>query len=137
MTGASSLGGQALAGLKPHRRARLGLARTFQLPQPFTSLSVLENVRVPLLFGRAAGRAAATARAHGMPGAGGAGGQGGMPPRELTQVEQRRLELARAIALEPAAADRRRGDGRAVATPRWTRSSACCSALNAAGTRSS
>ena len=73
--GQVTLGGRALDGLKPHRRARLGLARTFQLPQPFTSLSVLENVRVPLLFsGEAAEASAPRAR---MPGTGGAGGQGG------------------------------------------------------------
>ena len=58
--GTVALDGQALDGLKPHRRARLGLARTFQLPQPFASLSVLENVRVPLLF---SGDAAAGHRA--------------------------------------------------------------------------
>lgn len=42
--------GKPMAGLAPHRRGHLGLARTFQLPRPFNSLSVLENVAVPLLF---------------------------------------------------------------------------------------
>lgn len=88
-----------LAGLKPHQRARQGLARTFQLPRPFRGLTVMENVRVPLSFG---GRGAATldaamaclesvdlvGKAHRM-------------PKELTQVELRRLELARATALQP------------------------------------
>ena len=97
--GTVALAGQALNGLKPHRRARLGLARTFQLPQPFASMSVLENVRVPLLF--SGGAAAATARAMGCLEQVEMAGKAGKLPRELTQVEQRRLELARAIAMDP------------------------------------
>jgi branched-chain amino acid transport system ATP-binding protein len=97
--GAVALDGRALNGLKPHQRARIGLARTFQLPQPFASLSVLENVRVPLLF---SGHAAdATARAMGCLEQVELAGKAAKLPRELTQVEQRRLELARAIALDP------------------------------------
>lgn len=97
--GSVTLGGQKLDGLKPHRRARLGLARTFQLPQPFNSLSVLENVRVPLLF---AGEAAnATPRAMECLEQVELAGKADKLPKELTQVEQRRLELARAIALRP------------------------------------
>ncbi|MBO1078342.1 ABC transporter ATP-binding protein [Roseomonas haemaphysalidis] len=97
--GAFSFKGQPLQGLKPHERARRGLARTFQLPRPFKGLSVLENIRVPLAY---AGRETASdeaalaclesvelaAKAHRM-------------PKELTQVELRRLELARATALRP------------------------------------
>lgn len=97
--GKVTLGGAALNGLKPHRRARLGLARTFQLPQPFGSLSVLENVRVPVLF---AGHAAsATARAMECLDQVEMAGKADCLPKELTQVELRRLELARAIALNP------------------------------------
>ncbi|MBX9700272.1 MAG: ABC transporter ATP-binding protein, partial [Acetobacteraceae bacterium] len=97
--GKVSLGGQPLDGLKPHRRARLGLARTFQLPQPFVSLTVLENVRVPLLF--AGDPAAATRRAMECLEQVEMAEKAEKLPRELTQVEQRRLELARAIALDP------------------------------------
>jgi len=97
--GTVALDGQSLNGLKPHRRARLGLARTFQLPQPFTSLTVLENVRVPLLFG--ADPAHATQRAVACLEQVEMAAKADRLPRELTQVEQRRLELARAIALDP------------------------------------
>ena len=97
--GTVALDGQALNGLKPHRRARLGLARTFQLPQPFASLTVLENVRVPLLFG--ATPTQATRRAMECLEQVEMAGKADKLPRELTQVEQRRLELARAIALDP------------------------------------
>jgi branched-chain amino acid transport system ATP-binding protein len=97
--GRVTLAGQRLDGLKPHRRARLGLARTFQLPQPFASMSVLENVRVPLLFGADPGQA--TRRALECLELVEMAAKADRLPRELTQVEQRRLELARAIALDP------------------------------------
>ncbi len=97
--GSVTLAGEPLDGLKPHRRARRGLARTFQLPQPFTSMTVLENVRVPLLFGGPA--AAATRRALECLEKVELAAKAAALPRELTQVELRRLELARAIALEP------------------------------------
>ncbi len=97
--GQVTLDGVSLGGLKPHRRARLGMARTFQLPQPFNSLSVLENVRVPLLF---AGHAVeATDRAMACLEQVEMADKARKLPKELTQVEQRRLELARAIALNP------------------------------------
>jgi branched-chain amino acid transport system ATP-binding protein len=97
--GSVTLDGHRLDGLKPHRRARLGMARTFQLPQPFASLSVLENVRVPLLFSGEA--AQATRRAMECLEQVEMAAKADKLPKELTQVEQRRLELARAIALNP------------------------------------
>jgi branched-chain amino acid transport system ATP-binding protein len=97
--GKVTLAGQPIDGLKPHMRARRGLARTFQLPQPFNSLSVLENVRVPLLFAGAAGES--TRRAMECLEQVELAGKSQKLPRELTQVEQRRLELARAISLRP------------------------------------
>lgn len=97
--GKVTLAGAALDGLKPHRRARLGLARTFQLPQPFASLSVLENVRVPVLFSGQSG--SATVRAMECLEQVEMAGKADCLPKELTQVELRRLELARAIALNP------------------------------------
>ena len=61
--GVVAFAGHDCGGLAPHRRARLGLARTFQLPRPFASLTVLENVEVPLRFldARAARRASVRA----------------------------------------------------------------------------
>lgn len=91
--------GRALGGLSAHQRARSGLARTFQLPRPFRGLSVLDNVRVPLAYG---GRDVATlARAMECLDAVELAGKAHRMPRELTQVELRRLELARATALRP------------------------------------
>ena len=49
--GSIRLGGQELVGLPAHRRARLGVARAFQIPQPFAHLSVYENVLAAASFG--------------------------------------------------------------------------------------
>jgi ABC-type multidrug transport system fused ATPase/permease subunit len=47
------LAGKEITNLPPHARARLGIARTFQIPRPFNSATVLENVAVGAMFGRA------------------------------------------------------------------------------------
>ncbi len=91
--------GEKLAGMKAHERARRGLARTFQLPRPFRGLSVIDNIRVPLAY---AGREAATdERAMACLESVELAGKASRMPKELTQVELRRLELARATALRP------------------------------------
>ncbi|MBO0709685.1 MAG: ABC transporter ATP-binding protein [Acetobacteraceae bacterium] len=99
--------GQDLAGLSPHRRTRLGLARSFQLPRPFVSLSVADNLRIPLEYA-APGRAArpnparsVLDQAHGLLSLVGLEAKAAQLPRELTQIEMRKLELARAMAAEP------------------------------------
>ena len=50
------LDGRDITRFKPNVRCRMGIARTFQIPQPFATLSVLENVEVALEFGRREGR---------------------------------------------------------------------------------
>src|SRR5207237_8323348 len=49
-TGNVTLDGRRLDGLIAHERTRLGLARSFQLPKPFHSLNLIDNIRVPLLY---------------------------------------------------------------------------------------
>jgi branched-chain amino acid transport system ATP-binding protein len=92
--------GAPLDRLSPHRRAGLGIARTFQLPRPFASLTVLENVAVPLRFLGHAGASALERARAGLEEAGLAD-KALRRPRELTQVDLRRLELARALACRP------------------------------------
>src|SRR6204780_2336640 len=48
--GAVRFDGRKLDGLEAHQGARLGLSRSFQLPRPFASLSLADNIRVPLLY---------------------------------------------------------------------------------------
>lgn len=94
--------GKPLGRLRPHERAWRGLARTFQLPRPFGSLTVLENILVPLRFARESKRlSAAGARAIECLDVVGLGGKAAWRPRDLTQVDLRKLELARALATRP------------------------------------
>ena len=98
--------GRPLDGLPAHRRTHLGLARSFQLPRPFVSLSLVDNVRIPLLYtvqARGTHHAAAHVdeRCHGLLREVGLEAKARHLPRDLTQVEMRKLELARAMAAEP------------------------------------
>ena len=53
--------GRDVTALPPHRRTRLGIARSFQIPKPFTSMTVLENLEIPLEYAAREGeRASAT-----------------------------------------------------------------------------
>ena len=99
--------GRVLNGLAAHERTRLGLARSFQLPRPFASLTVADNLRVPLLYtvnARPERRLAASeidARCLELLGLVGLEAKARILPRDLTQVDMRKLELARAMAAEP------------------------------------
>jgi branched-chain amino acid transport system ATP-binding protein len=98
--------GQQLDGLAAHERTHRGLARSFQLPRPFHSLTLIENVRVPLLYTahRDSGPLHADtvdARCEELLGLVGLAPKARLRPRDLTQVEMRKLELARAMAAEP------------------------------------
>jgi len=93
--------GEDVTRIAGYRRTRLGIARSFQIPKPFRSMSVLENVAIPLEYaGRGGGDVADEAReilrTMGMDGL--ADSNAG----SLTQIELRKLELARAMAARPA-----------------------------------
>ena len=106
-TGSVRFADEALDGLTAHQRTRRGLARSFQLPRPFTSLSLAENVRIPILYSvnaRAGGHlhgAAIDERCLELLGLFGLAGKARQMPRDLTQIEMRKLELARAMAAGP------------------------------------
>ncbi len=106
-TGRVRFEGAVMDGLSGHERTRLGMARSFQLPRPFTSLTVAENLRIPLLFtvgvrrGHHVPRSEIEAREGELLGLVGLADKAGRLPRDLSQVEMRKLELARAMAAEP------------------------------------
>ncbi len=106
-TGKVTFAGQPLDGLAAHERTRRGVARSFQLPRPFTSLSLVENVRIPILYtvnARKTGHIAHAAidrRCRDLLGEVGLLAKADHLPRDLTQIEMRKLELARAMAAEP------------------------------------
>jgi len=93
--------GRRLHGLKPHEICRLGLARTFQIARPFPQLSVVDNVRIAALVRHPAmGDALAAARA--VVERVGLGARAADIAAGLTLADRKRLELARALATEPA-----------------------------------
>ena len=106
-TGTVRFDGATMNGLTAHERTRRGLARSFQLPRPFASLSVAENLRVPLLYtvnaraGPHLSAAEIEARTAELLSLVGLANRGSQQPRDLTQVDMRKLELARALAAEP------------------------------------
>ena len=103
-SGSIRLEGRSIDRLTPDRRVALGIARTFQIPQPFRGVTVLDNVLVPALFGAAGGRRSITeARAA---------ARQILELVELTDIAERgadgltmgqlkRLELAKALATAP------------------------------------
>lgn len=95
--------GQDITGLQPHRICRLGVARTFQSVQIFPDMSAVENVLLGALFGKPDGSAAAAAagEASACLDFVGLSASGASRARDLTLVNQKRLEVARALATRP------------------------------------
>lgn len=99
--------GQIVDGLAANKRTHRGMARSFQLPRPFVTLSVAENLRIPLLYtahsrsGRHLAHDEIESRCHELAGMVGLSAKANKLPRDLTQVEMRKLELARAMAADP------------------------------------
>jgi branched-chain amino acid transport system ATP-binding protein len=106
-TGSVRFAGQLLDGLPAHRRTHAGLARSFQLPRPFISLSIADNLRVPLLYTvRRRSLLLRSARelderCMELLAQVGLDAKARRMTSDLTQVEMRKLELARAMAAEP------------------------------------
>ena len=101
-SGSVRFAGQVLDGKAAHQRTRLGLARSFQLPRPFGTLTLAENVRIPILYaGRSAAGADIDQRCLELLDMVGLRDKAAALPKDLTQIEMRKLELARAMASEP------------------------------------
>jgi branched-chain amino acid transport system ATP-binding protein len=104
-SGSIHFAGHDIGSEPPHQRVRRGLARSFQIPKPFASMSVLDNLRIPLQYAarkheklpldhivdeatRILEHVGLKDKAHARSGG-------------LTQVDMRKLELARAVAAKP------------------------------------
>ncbi|PYM52698.1 MAG: ABC transporter ATP-binding protein [Candidatus Rokuibacteriota bacterium] len=92
--------GVSVVGAKPHAICRRGLARTFQIVQPFVNLSALENVMVGA-FNRTGDVMAARQRALEVLDFVGLGARRDVLARELTLSDRKRLEMARGLATRP------------------------------------
>jgi branched-chain amino acid transport system ATP-binding protein len=106
-TGTVTFEGKPLNGLIAHERTRMGLARSFQLPKPFHSMNLIDNLRIPLLYtvnarhGQHLNDAAIAERCEALLRDVNLADKARRRPRDLTQVEMRKLELARAVATQP------------------------------------
>jgi len=95
------LEGHDITGWRPHRVCGAGIARTFQLVRPFPGLTALDNVRVGLLYGRARDARHAATDAERLLTLVGLEGKALRRAAELTLMDKKRLELARALATSP------------------------------------
>jgi branched-chain amino acid transport system ATP-binding protein len=98
--GSISAFGRELVGLRPHDICKHGLARTFQVARPFGKMTVLANVMTGALL-RSKKLDIARTRAETVIDFVGLSAKAHMPARDLTTIDQRRLEMARALATEP------------------------------------
>ena len=95
--------GEKITGLKPHQICRMGIARTFQEVKVFSNMSVLQNVLLGSLFGTPTGLAAASAakEATELLDFVGLSAMSALPTKDLTLANQKRVEVARALATRP------------------------------------
>src|SRR5262249_47958861 len=92
--------GRDITDFTPEARAELGLARTFQVPQTFEGMTVLENVMIGA-FLRTSHRTEAERKARAVLDGVGMARVGETPARALGTPGRKRLEIARALATEP------------------------------------
>jgi branched-chain amino acid transport system permease protein len=94
--------GQDIGALPPHRIAHVGIARTYQIPRPFASMTVRDNVAMAIMFGRSGqGLAVARRDAEAHLALVGLEEQADALPAEVNLHERQLLEMARALASRP------------------------------------
>jgi branched-chain amino acid transport system ATP-binding protein len=95
--------GEKISGYKPHQVCRTGVARTFQSVKIFGSIPVLGNVLLGSLFGTSTGMSSAEATREAMESLEfvGLSALKAVPAKDLTLANQKRVEVARALATKP------------------------------------
>ena len=93
--------GKDIEGLPPHKICHLGIARTYQIPQPFVNLTATENIMVAARYARGLGKDAAEAEAVKLLDMVALSDKKDTPTKTLEAVTLKRLELARTLATEP------------------------------------
>jgi branched-chain amino acid transport system ATP-binding protein len=101
--GQISFKGEKISGLKPHRIAERGISRAFQIVKPFPGMSVLENVSIGAMFGKDKMKSAQAARekTRSILARVGLDSKENVKVENLNISERKRLELARALAMDP------------------------------------
>jgi branched-chain amino acid transport system ATP-binding protein len=100
-SGEVSFAGRRVTRLDAAARCRLGIGRTYQVPRPFTDMTVFENVLVAAQQGGGLRRRASYEAAAGALGRTGMTGEANLPAARLGLLQRKRLELARALASRP------------------------------------
>ncbi len=90
-----------ITGLAPHQICKLGIARAFQIPQPFTQLTALENVVVSAIYGQGLSKSAAKSEAERILDFVGLLDRKDILTKNLLVLTLKRLELARVLATKP------------------------------------
>ena len=85
----------------PHVRSRMGIGRSYQIPHPFANMTVFENLLVGAIFGGSTGERQSYKRCSDLLKITGLYDKANRPARTLTLLQRKRLELARALAIQP------------------------------------
>jgi branched-chain amino acid transport system ATP-binding protein len=93
--------GADITTLPPHARSRLGIGRSYQIPHPFATMSVFENLLVGCIFGGGAAERQSYKRCSDVLKITGLYEKANAPARSLTLLQRKRLEMARALAMQP------------------------------------
>lgn len=93
--------GTDITSMPTHQRTRLGIVRTFQIPKPFMSMTLLENLCIPLEYAVHHHGTAMATEAMEILERLGLTAKAAVRPADLTQIDMRKLELARAMAAKP------------------------------------
>jgi branched-chain amino acid transport system ATP-binding protein len=93
--------GTDITTMAPYARSRLGIGRSYQIPQPFTHMTVFENLLVGAIFGGRQSERESYERCTQVLELTELISRANMPARTLTLLQRKRLELARALALDP------------------------------------
>ncbi len=93
--------GAEMTSKPPHARSRLGIGRSYQIPHPFANMSVFENLLVGAIFGGGITERQSYKRCSDVLRVTGLYDKANVPARTLTLLQRKRLELARALAIQP------------------------------------
>ncbi len=93
--------GRDITALPPHRRCRIGIGRSYQVPQPFGNMTVFENLVTAACFGGGQTEAQAWQTASEVLDQTDLRQHANKPAGSLTLLNRKRLELARALATQP------------------------------------
>jgi branched-chain amino acid transport system ATP-binding protein len=93
--------GSDMTAMAPHARSRLGIGRSYQIPHPFANMSVFENLLVGAIYGGGISERESYKRCSDVLKVTRLYDKANVPARTLTLLQRKRLEMARALAIQP------------------------------------